>query len=78
MRGVGPNSWELRPQLQIVEGRKFNPGLRELVVGEGAKRQYVGLDVGKQLDLANQAWTIVGAFRPAIRTTPNSGPTRRR
>ena len=62
MRGVGPNSWELRPQLRIVEGRKFNPGMRELVVGEGAKRQYVGLDVGKQIDLANQAWTIVGSF----------------
>jgi len=62
MRGVGPNSWELRPQLRIVEGRKFNAGMRELVVGEGAKRQYVGLDVGKQIDLANQAWTIVGSF----------------
>jgi len=62
MRGVGPNSWELRPQLRIVEGRKFNPGMRELVVGEGARRQYVGLDVGKQIDLANQAWTIVGSF----------------
>jgi len=62
MRGVGPNGWELRPQIRIVEGRKFNPGMRELVVGQGAKRQYVGLDVGKQVDLANQLWTIVGTF----------------
>jgi putative ABC transport system permease protein len=62
MRGVGANAWELRPQIRIVEGRKFNPGMREIVVGEGAKRQYVGLDVGKQVELANQMWTIVGAF----------------
>jgi putative ABC transport system permease protein len=62
MRGVSANAWELRPQIRVVEGRKFNPGMREIVVGEGAKRQYVGLDVGKQVELANQMWTIVGTF----------------
>src|SRR5688572_21100780 len=62
MRGVGPNAWELRPQIKIVEGRKFNAGMRELVVGVGAQRQYVNLDVGDQVDLANQPWTIVGIF----------------
>jgi putative ABC transport system permease protein len=62
MRGVGANAWELRPQVKVVEGRKFQPGMRELVVGEGAKKQYVGLDVGKQIDLANQMWTVVGTF----------------
>ncbi len=62
MRGVGPNAWELRPQVRIVEGRKFNPGMRELVVGEGAKKQYVGLDVGNQVELGNQMWTVVGTF----------------
>jgi putative ABC transport system permease protein len=62
MRGVGPNAWDLRPQIKIVEGRKFTPGMRELVVGVGAQRQYVGLDVGDTLDLANQPWTIVGVF----------------
>jgi putative ABC transport system permease protein len=62
MRGVGPNAWELRPQIRIVEGRKFEPGMRELVVGQSAKRQYVGLDVGQSIELANQIWTIVGTF----------------
>jgi putative ABC transport system permease protein len=62
MRGVGPYAWELRPQVRIVEGRKFNPGMRELVVGIGAQRQYVGLEIGDQVDLANQPWTIVGVF----------------
>ena len=36
--------------------------MRELVVGQGAQKQYVGLDVGKQIELANQTWTIVGVF----------------
>ena len=62
MRGVGPTAWELRPQIKLIEGRKAEPGMRELVVGEGAKRQYVGLDVGNTVELANQVWTVVGTF----------------
>jgi putative ABC transport system permease protein len=62
MRGIGPNAWELRPRIRIVEGRKFQPGTREMVVGEGAKNQYVGLDLGQTVELANQRWTVVGTF----------------
>lgn len=62
MRGVGEQTWTLRPQIRIVQGRKFNPGMRELVVGQGAARQYLGLEVGKQLELANQVWVVVGVF----------------
>jgi len=62
MRGVGPTAWELRPQIKVFEGRRFQSGMRELVVGEGAKRQYVGLDVGNKVELANQVWTVVGTF----------------
>jgi putative ABC transport system permease protein len=62
-RGVGPAAWALRPNLKIVEGRKFGAGLREIVVGRGAQRQFRGLEVGKQLKLANQMWTVVGVFQ---------------
>jgi putative ABC transport system permease protein len=62
LRGVGEQAWELRPQLKIVEGRKFRPGLRELVVGQGAMQQFRGITVGQQLTLANQRWTVVGKF----------------
>jgi len=62
LRGVGDAAWTLRPQIKVVQGRRFETGKRELVVGQGASRQYVGLDVGKQIELANQQWTIVGVF----------------
>ncbi|AWV06228.1 ABC transporter permease [Marilutibacter maris] len=62
LRGVGDAGWAIRPQLKIVEGRRFEPGKRELVVGQGAKNQYVGLEVGNTIELANQDWTVVGAF----------------
>ena len=61
-RGVNPSAWALRPQMKIVEGRKFTPGLRELVAGRGAARQFQGLEVGQQLKLANQMWNVVGVF----------------
>jgi putative ABC transport system permease protein len=62
IRGVGPMAWELRPQVKLVEGRKFTPGMREIVVGQKAKRQYVGLETGNEIELANQKWSIVGTF----------------
>ena len=62
LRGVSDAAWNLRPQVRIVEGRRFDAGKRELVIGAGAQRQYVGLEVGRQIELANQPWTIVGLF----------------
>lgn len=62
LRGVGAMAWDLRPQVRMVEGRRFEPGRRELVVGRGARDQYVGLEVGRQIELANQMWTVVGVF----------------
>lgn len=62
VRGVGPAVWELRPQVRIVAGRRFTPGRRELIVGEGALRQFRGLAIGSGLNLNNQDWRIVGVF----------------
>jgi putative ABC transport system permease protein len=62
IRGVGPVAWELRSQVRIAEGRKFEPGRREIVVGTRAQQQYRGLDTGAQIELANQVWDVVGVF----------------
>jgi putative ABC transport system permease protein len=55
-------AWAVRPDLQLVEGRRFEPGKRELVVGKGARRQFSGLDPGAVVRLGNQPWTVVGVF----------------
>jgi len=62
IRGVGDEAWQLRPNVKIVAGRRFRPGLRELDVGQAAQRQFAGLDVGNHLKLAGQEWTVVGVF----------------
>ena len=62
MRGVGERAWELRPNVKILSGRKFAPGLRELVVGKSAVNQFKNLDLGATLKLNGQLWTVVGVF----------------
>lgn len=62
VRGVGERAWELRPALRIINGRKFTPGMRELIVGRRAREQFRGIDVGSSLRLNNQAWQVVGEF----------------
>ena len=62
LRGVGDMAWAVRPNVQLVEGRRFEPGKRELVVGKGARRQFAGLEPGAELRLGNQPWTVVGVF----------------
>ena len=62
LRGVEPGAFELRPEVVIVEGRRFRPGLQELLVGRSAQRQFAGLGVGEQLLFKGARWSIVGVF----------------
>ena len=62
LRGVEPASFELRPQLKIIEGRTFKPGLREIIVGAGVARLFDGAGVGEVLRMRGSDWTVVGIF----------------
>jgi putative ABC transport system permease protein len=62
LRGVEPDAFALRPQLKIVEGRKFTPGLRELIVGRGVTRQFQGASPGNIVRMRGSDWTVVGVF----------------
>ncbi len=63
LRGVEPASFELRPQLKIVEGRRFTPGLRELIVGAGVARLFDGVEIGKTVRMRGSDWKVVGHFQ---------------
>src|SRR5215469_7352550 len=60
--GVEPAAFVLRPQLKIIAGRNFTPGLRELIVGSGVLRQFQGADIGKIVRMRGSEWTVVGEF----------------
>jgi putative ABC transport system permease protein len=63
VRGVEPASFALRPQLKIIKGRAFTPGLRELIVGAGVLRQFQGAEIGKVVRMRGSDWTVVGEFQ---------------
>src|SRR6516225_231812 len=62
VRGVSPNVLQIRTFVKLVEGRMFQPGLMELVVGKNASKSYKGLTLGNKVDFAGGHWTVVGIF----------------
>jgi putative ABC transport system permease protein len=63
LRGVQPAAFAARPDLVITSGRKFDWGKNEVIVGEGAEKQFRGLDVGSKIKWGQNDWTVVGTFR---------------
>jgi putative ABC transport system permease protein len=62
LRGVEPAGFVLRPQLKIIAGRNFTPGLREMIVGQGVLKQFQGANVGNRVRMRGSEWTVVGTF----------------
>jgi putative ABC transport system permease protein len=62
IRGVGQSIWTLARHVRIIAGRKFTPGLRELIVGQATRDEFVGLDVGATVSFDGESWPIVGVF----------------
>ncbi|WP_297801486.1 ABC transporter permease [Arenimonas sp. GDDSR-1] len=62
LRGVEAKGLTVRPELKLIEGRRFKPGLREIIVGKGAATQFDGLQVGAKLKFRGSYWDVVGVF----------------
>ncbi len=62
LRGVNQQAFQLRPNIKIIEGRKFNPSLRELIVGISISKKFVNAQIGSKVKFAGDYWTIVGLF----------------
>jgi putative ABC transport system permease protein len=61
LRGVTPRAFDVRGGIKIVEGRNFNPGLYEIIVGQRSYERF-GLQVGKPVKLQKKDWEVVGVF----------------
>ena len=62
LRGVQPSAFEVRDEIEIVEGRKFEWGKNEVIVGSGASVQFAGLEVGDTIPVGKDEWSVVGMF----------------
>ncbi len=62
MRGVERTALSVRNEASIIEGRMFEFGTNEIVVGRGASGQFVGLTVGHEFRSGQDVWKVVGVF----------------
>lgn len=62
LRGVSPQAFDVRDDFEILEGRNFEPGRNEVIVGRGAQLEFAGLEVGETLRWGQNEWTVVGVF----------------
>ncbi len=60
LRGVTPRGMELRPQVNLVAGRWFEPGKREVVVSAKLAKRFANFDVGQSFKSGNATLTVVG------------------
>ena len=62
IRGVEPAGVRVRDEMSIVEGRMFRFGTNEIIVGQAAVEQFIGLEIGSHVHSGRQTWTVVGVF----------------
>jgi putative ABC transport system permease protein len=62
VRGLEGMGITLRPQVRLVQGRWFRPGLSEAVVPRKMQGRFAGMELGRNLRMGGRDWRIVGTF----------------
>ena len=62
LRAVTPRAFEVRGDIELVEGRRFTPGLDEVIVGRKLLDRIEGLGIGKPVKYQRKQFQIVGIF----------------
>ncbi len=62
LRGLSPKALTVRPTVKITEGRMFQTGTSEIVVGRAATKQFSGVSIGSTVYSGKNPWRVVGIF----------------
>jgi putative ABC transport system permease protein len=62
LRAVTPRAFEVRGGIDVVEGRRFTPGLDEVIVGRKLVDRIAGMRVGGSVKYQQKTFDIVGIF----------------
>ncbi len=63
VRGVSPDTaLDLRRQVKITEGRIFESGKTEIIVGRSIAKRFKGTAVGQRIKFGSREWQVVGIF----------------
>ncbi len=61
-RGVENAATKVHDSVKIIEGRMFEGGKNEVIVGRGVAQEFTGLDVGSTIKIGRFEWPVVGMF----------------
>ena len=62
LRGIEPAAMQTRDEARIVQGRMFEFGTNEAIVGVGASRQFAGTELGAEIRSGQLTLRVVGLF----------------
>ncbi len=65
VRGTSEMGYVLRPEVKVVEGRTFRPGLREINVSRSVSKRFQSMALGQSVHFARSDWKVVGVFDAA-------------
>ena len=61
-RGVQASAFDVRRNVTITDGRMFEEGRNEIIVGRSAQQEFMGLETGKTIRFGQTEWVVVGTF----------------
>jgi putative ABC transport system permease protein len=62
VRGVSDAGFAIRPQIRLVSGRMFKPGVGEAIVSTKTAERFSNTGLGESLHVGRGDWQIVGLF----------------
>src|SRR6266536_6424508 len=65
LRGIGSEGAALRRNIALADGRMFQPGSNEIVVGKALVREFQGFEVGSSVMFGTSSWRSWGCSTPA-------------
>lgn len=61
-RGIQAGAFDVRKDVELVDGRMFVEGRNEIIVGRSAQQEFIGLETGSTIRFGQSDWDIVGTF----------------
>ena len=62
VRGIGPTAMQLRPKINLIEGRMLRPGMQECIVSHRIADRFQHCRVGDSFQSGKTTWHVVGIF----------------
>ena len=62
LRGSSPDAFAVRPRVRLVQGRLWQPGTTEVIVGSQVAKQFPEAHLSETLRFGRREWTVVGIF----------------